>query len=421
MSQQLHDRSVVVTGIGLVTPLATGTEETWQAALACKSGVDTIKGFDASAFPTRIAGEVSDFDAMASKFVDAKELRRNDRFIHFALAAAQLAIEDSGLDPSKEDGDRIGVVIGSGMGGIATIEETLATLKERGLRKVSPFFVPSVVINLAGGQVSLRYGFRGPSFAPVSACATGNHAIGDAMLMIERGMCDVVIAGGAEATITPLGLAGFVAARAMSERNDAPGAASRPFDKGRDGFVAAEGSGVLVLESVAHARKRGAKMRAWLSGYGASSDAHHITSPAPDGNGALRAMKMAIEMAGLTPNDIGHVNAHATSTPAGDIAECKAMQALFGEHLAKVPVTGTKSLTGHMLGAAGAVEAGLSVLSLERGIIPPTKNVDDLDPECGAVDVVRNTAREVKFDAVLSNGFGFGGTNASVVFRRVPA
>jgi 3-oxoacyl-[acyl-carrier-protein] synthase II len=420
MSHSLHDRSVVVTGVGLVTPLATGTEETWQAALEGKSGVDIIKGFDASAFPTRIAGEVSDFDAQATRFVDAKEQRRNDRFIHFALAAAQLAIEDAGMDPTKVDGDRVGVVIGSGMGGIATIEETLATLKERGLRKVSPFFVPSVVINLAGGQVSLRYGFRGPSFAPVSACATGNHAIGDAMLMIERGMCDVVIAGGAEATITPLGLAGFVAARAMSERNDAPAAASRPFDKNRDGFVAAEGAGVLVLESVAHARKRGAKMRAWLAGYGASSDAHHITSPAPDGNGALRAMKMAIETAGLTPKDIGHVNAHATSTPAGDIAECKAMTSLFGDHVGKVPVTGTKSLTGHMLGAAGAVEAGISVLSLERGLIHPTKNVDDFDPECGAVDVVRNSAREVRFDAVLSNGFGFGGTNASVVFRRVP-
>jgi 3-oxoacyl-[acyl-carrier-protein] synthase II len=411
------DRRVVVTGLGLVTPLGVGVEETWSAAVAGRSGIKTVAGFDASAFPTRIAGEVSDFKA--EDWLDAKEVRRNDRFIHFALAASAMAIKDAGLEPEKEDRERIGCIIGSGMGGIRWIEDTVITLKERGHRKVSPFFVPAVVINLAPGQVSLKYGFKGPNFSTVSACATGNHALGEAMLLIERGLCDVAIAGGTEATITPLGFAGFLASRAMSERNDEPARASRPFDKGRDGFVAAEGAGILVLETYEHAKKRGARIRAQLAGYGATADAHHITSPPPDGDGARRAMQMALRTAQLDALAIGHVNAHATSTPAGDIAECQALRSVFGEQAARMPVTGTKSMTGHMLGAAGAVEAALSVLALERGVVPPTINVDDLDPACAGVDIVKHTAREAKFDAVMSNGFGFGGTNASVIFRKL--
>lgn len=412
------DRRVVVTGLGLVTPLGVGVEQTWSAAVAGRSGIALVESFDVSALPTKIAGEVRDFKA--EDWLDAKEVRRNDRFIHFALAAAEMAIKDSGLEPEKEDCERIGCIIGSGMGGIRWIEDTVITLKERGHRKVSPFFVPAVVINLAPGQVSLKYGFKGPNFSPVSACATGNHALGEAMLMIEKGMCDVVIAGGTEATITPLGFAGFLASRAMSERNDAPTKASRPFDTGRDGFVAAEGSGILVLETYEHAKKRGAKILAWLAGYGATADAHHITSPPPDGAGARRAMQMALRTAQLDASAIGHVNAHATSTPAGDIAESAALKAVFGDRAASLPITGTKSMTGHMLGAAGAVEAALSVLSLHRGVIPPTINVDDPDPACAGIDVVKNVAREVRFDAVMSNGFGFGGTNASVIFRRAP-
>ena len=412
------DRRVVVTGLGLVTPLGVGVQETWSAAVAGRSGVRTVESFDVSALPTKIAGEVRDFKA--EDWLDAKEVRRNDRFIHFALAASAMAIKDAGLDPDKEDCERIGCIIGSGMGGIRWIEDTVITLKERGHRKVSPFFVPAVVINLAPGQVSLKYGFKGPNFSPVSACATGNHALGEAMLMIEKGMCDVVIAGGTEATITPLGFAGFLASRAMSERNDAPAMASRPFDKGRDGFVAAEGAGILVLETYEHARKRGANILSWLAGYGATADAHHITSPPPDGDGARRAMQMALRTAGLDASAIGHVNAHATSTPAGDIAESAALRAVFGERAARLPITGTKSMTGHMLGAAGAVEAAFSVLALQHGVIPPTINVDDPDPACAGIDVVSNVAREVRFDAVMSNGFGFGGTNASVIFRRLP-
>ena len=411
-----EDRRVVVTGLGLVTPLGVGVEETWSAAVAGKSGIATVESFDVSALPTKIAGEVRNFKA--EDWLDAKEVRRNDRFIHFALAAAEMAIKDSGLEPEKEDCEKIGCIIGSGMGGIRWIEDTVITLKERGHRKVSPFFVPAVVINLAPGQVSLKYGLKGPNFSPVSACATGNHALGEAMLMIEKGMADVVIAGGTEATITPLGFAGFLASRAMSERNDAPAKASRPFDTGRDGFVAAEGAGILVLETADHAKKRGAKILAWLAGYGATADAHHITSPPPDGNGARRAMQMALRTAKLDASAIGHVNAHATSTPAGDIAESAALKGVFGDRAATLPITGTKSMTGHMLGAAGAVEAALSVLSLSRGVIPPTINVDDPDPACAGIDVVKNVAREVRFDAVMSNGFGFGGTNASVIFRR---
>jgi 3-oxoacyl-[acyl-carrier-protein] synthase II len=410
-------RRVVVTGLGLVCPVGVGVEESWQALVAGRSGVGPITHYDASTYPTKIAGEVKGFEP--EKFMDRKEVRRNDRFIQFALAAADMAVKDSGIDFEKEDLERIGVIVGSGMGGLATIEDTHKTLMERGVRKVSPFFIPAIIINLAPGQIALRYSLKGPNFSPVSACATGNHSIGDAMMYVERGMADVMIAGGTEATITPLGLAGFCAARAMSERNDAPEKASRPFDKGRDGFVAAEGAGVLVLEEYEHARKRGARIYAELCGYGASCDANHVTSPAPEGEGGQRAMRMAIADSGLRPDQYGYVNTHGTSTPQGDIAECQAIRRVFGDWADRgLVVSSTKSMTGHMLGAAGGAEAVFSVLALYRGVVPPTRNVEEQDPEC-RLDVVPNVARDVKLEAVLSNSFGFGGTNAVVAFRKV--
>jgi 3-oxoacyl-[acyl-carrier-protein] synthase II len=410
-------RRVVVTGMGVVCPVGIGVEETWQALVDGKSGIAPITHYDASTYPTRIAGEVKGFEA--EKYMDRKEVRRNDRFIQFALAAADMAVKDSGIDFGKEEPERVGVIVGSGMGGLETIEDTHKTLMERGVRKVSPFFIPAIIINLAPGQIALRYGLKGPNFSPVSACATGNHSIGDAMMYIDRGMADVMIAGGTEATITPLGLAGFCAARAMSERNDAPEKASRPFDKGRDGFVAAEGAGILVLEEYEHARRRGARIYAELCGYGASCDANHVTSPAPEGEGGQRAMRMALADAGLRPEQVGYVNTHGTSTPQGDIAECQAIRRVFGDWSDQgLVVSSTKSMTGHMLGAAGGAESVFSVLALHRGVVPPTLNVEEQDPEC-RLDVVPNVARPVTLEAVLSNSFGFGGTNAVLAFRKV--
>jgi 3-oxoacyl-[acyl-carrier-protein] synthase II len=412
-------RRVVVTGMGLVSPVGIGVEESWKALVEGKSGIGPITHFDsaAMAFPTRIAGEVKGFEP--DRFMDRKEARRNDRFIQFALAAAEMAAQDSGIDFAKEQPERCGAILGSGMGGLTNLEDTHKTLMERGVRKVSPFFIPSMIINLAPGQIALRYGLKGPNFSPVSACATGNHSIGDALMYIERGMADVMFAGGAEATLTPLGLAGFCAARAMSERNDAPEKASRPFDKGRDGFVAAEGCGVLVLEEYEHARARGARIHAELCGYGASCDANHVTSPAPEGEGGQRAMRMALADAGLRPEQVGYVNTHGTSTPQGDIAECQAISRVFGDWASQgLLVSSSKSMTGHMLGAAGGAEAVISILALVRGVVPPTINVEEQDPEC-RLDVVPNVAREARLDAVLSNSFGFGGTNAVVAFRRV--
>jgi 3-oxoacyl-[acyl-carrier-protein] synthase II len=410
-------RRVVVTGLGLVCPVGIGVEESWQALVAGKSGIAPITHYDASTYPTRIAGEVKGFEP--DKFMERKEARRNDRFIQFALAAADMAVKDAGIDFAKEDPERVGVIVGSGMGGLATIEDTHKTLMERGVRKVSPFFIPAIIINLAPGQIALRWGLKGPNFSPVSACATGNHSLGDALLYLQRGMADVMIAGSTEATLTPLGLAGFCAARAMSERNDAPEKASRPFDKGRDGFVAAEGAGILVLEEYEHARRRGARIYAEICGYGASCDANHVTSPAPEGEGGQRAMRTALADAGLRPEQVGYVNTHGTSTPQGDIAECQAIRRVFGAWAdGGLLVSSTKSMTGHMLGAAGGAEAVFAVKSLQTGVIPPTVNVEEQDPECG-LDVVPNVARQVKLDAVLSNSFGFGGTNAVVAFRRV--
>jgi 3-oxoacyl-[acyl-carrier-protein] synthase II len=410
-------RRVVVTGLGLVSPVGIGVEPSWSAMIAGKSGIGPITLFDASTFPTRFAGEVKGFDP--GLYMDRKEVRRNDRFIHFALAAADMAMTDSGLDMSKEDPDLVGCIVGAGIGGLGTIEETTATFLEKGVRKIGPFFIPSLIINLAPGQISLKYGMKGPNFSPVSACATANHSIGDALLYIQRGLADVIVAGGAEAPITPLGIGGFCAARALSERNDAPEKASRPFDKNRDGFVAGEGSGILILEEYERAKKRGARIYCELVGYGASADAYHITSPAPEGEGGQRAMRLALRDGGLTPEQVGYVNTHGTSTPQGDIAECQGINKVFGEHAKKgLVVSSTKSMTGHLLGAAGGLEAVVAVKSIETGIIPPTINVDEQDPEC-KLDVCANTARQVKLTAAISNSFGFGGTNAVLAFRRI--
>jgi len=412
----MNRRRVVVTGLGLVSPVGVGVEESWSALVAGKSGIAPITLFDASTFPTRIAGEVKGFDP--EKFMDRKEIRRNDRFIHFALAAADMAFKDAGLDMAREDPERVGAIIGSGLGGLSTIEEWHRIFLERGVKKIGPFFVPSLIINLAPGQITLRYGIKGPSFSPVSACATGNHAIGEAKIYIERGTTDVMVAGGSEATITPLGIGGFCAARALSERNDAPEKASRPFDRARDGFVPGEGSGILILEEYEHAKRRGARIYAELAGYGATSDAYHITAPAPEGEGGQRAMRMALAEADVSPEEVGYVNAHGTSTPAGDVAECQAITKVFGDHAKKgLMVSSTKSMIGHLLGGAGGAEAVVTVLSLARGVITPTINVEEQDPEC-ALDVVPNQAREVRVSAAMSNSFGFGGTNAVLLFKR---
>jgi 3-oxoacyl-[acyl-carrier-protein] synthase II len=409
-------RRVVVTGMGVVCPVGIGLEETWKGLVAGKSGIGPITQFDASSYPTRIAGEVRNFDP--ERWLEKREVRRNDRFIQFGLAASEMAIADAGLDMSREDAERVGCIIGAGIGGLATIEENKDILREKGVKRISPFFIPALIINLAPGQLSIKYGMKGPNYSPVSACATGNHSIGDAMMLIERDMADVMIAGGCEATITPLGIGGFCAARAMSERNDAPEKASRPFDKGRDGFVAAEGAGILVLEEYEHARRRGARVYAELAGYGATADANHVTAPAPEGEGGQRAMRMALRDAGLEPGRIGYVNTHGTSTPQGDVAECQAIRKVFGDAASKVSISSTKSMTGHMLGAAGGAESVFSVMALHTGVIPPTINVEQQDPEC-ALDVTPNVAREKRVDAVLTNSFGFGGTNAVLCFKRV--
>jgi 3-oxoacyl-[acyl-carrier-protein] synthase II len=409
-------RRVVVTGLGLVSPVGIGVDASWDALVAGRSGVGPITLFDASTFPTRIAAEVKNFDP--AQFMDRKEARRNDRFIQFALAAADMAVKDAGLDMAKEDPERVGCIVGAGIGGLGSIEDEHKVFLEKGVKKIGPFFIPSLIINLAPGQISMRYGMKGPNFSPVSACATGNHSIGDAMIYIERGMADVMVTGGCEATITTLGIGGFCAARALSERNDAPEKASRPFDRNRDGFVAGEGAGILILEEYEHARRRGARIWAELVGYGATADANHITAPAPQGEGGQRAMRMALRDAGVSPERVGYVNTHGTSTPVGDVAECQAINAVFGDHAKKgLVVSSTKSMIGHLLGAAGGAEAVITVLAIAKGVVPPTINVEEQDPEC-ALDVVPNTAREVRVEYAMSNSFGFGGTNAVVLFKR---
>jgi 3-oxoacyl-[acyl-carrier-protein] synthase II len=412
---QRVERRVVVTGLGLVTPLGIGTKATWEAAIAGKSGVGPITRFDAKDLPSRIAGEVKEFNP--DLYMDRKEARRNDLFIQFGLAAAQVALQDAGLPTNKPLGERCGVIVGSGMGGLATLEDTHLTAVNRGHRKVNPFFIPSIIVNLVGGQISIRYGASGVNYAPVSACATGNHAIGESMRHLQHGDVDIMISGGAEATITLLGISGFTAARALSERNDAPEKASRPFDKDRDGFVAGEGAGLLVLEELEHARRRGARIYCELTGYGATADAFHIT--APSGHGAERAMKLCLDDAGLRPEEVQYVNAHGTSTPVGDIAEMKAIKSVFGDWAKKgLMVSSTKSMTGHLLGAAGGVEGALTALALFHGIVPPTINIEHQDPECD-LDVVPNQAREVPIRVAISNSFGFGGTNAVIAFQKL--
>ena len=408
------ENRVVVTGIGLVTPLGLDRKSTWKALLNGESGIDYISTFDTEGFATRIAAEVKGFDP--SGILGKKEARRMDRFTQFASVASLEAIEHAGLKMESEDADRVAVLIGSGVGGIITISEQHIVLNERGASRVSPFLVPMMLSDMASGQVSMMIGARGPNFSTVSACATGADSIGEASEMVKRGRVDVAIAGGTEAAICPIGVAGFNSCMALSTRNDDPKAASRPFDANRDGFVLGEGAGVLVLESEKHARARGATIFAELAGYGSSSDAHHVTQPHPEGEGAARAMKYALGQAGMTPEDISYINAHGTSTPLNDKFETIAMKRVFGEHAYKVPISSTKSMTGHLLGAAGGIEAAFSVMAISESAIPPTINLEEPDPDCD-LNYTPHTPLRGRVPTAMSNVFGFGGHNASLVFR----
>ena len=409
-------RRVVVTGLGIVSPVGTGIAEAWGNITAGKSGIAPITRFDASTYTSRIAGEVKNFDV--GQWLNAKEVRRFDTFIHYGLVAGFEALKDAGIDLEKIDRDMAGVCIGSGIGGLPLIENTHDAMLAGGVRKISPFFIPGSIINMISGQLSIMYGLRGPNLAVVTACTTANHSIGEAGRLIEYGDADVMIAGGAEDAISQLGVGGFCAARALSTRNDDPTAASRPWDKDRDGFVIGEGAGVLVLEEYEHAKKRGARIYCELAGYGMSADANHITAPSEDGNGARRCMVNTLRNAGLNVDQVDYVNAHGTSTPLGDIAETVAVKAAFGEHAKKLAVSSTKSMTGHLLGAAGGVEAVFSVLAIRDQVAPPTINLHNPDPQCD-LDYVPHTARPMKIDVALSNSFGFGGTNGSLVFRKI--
>ncbi len=409
-------RRVVVTGLGIVSPVGTGIAEAWGNITAGKSGIAPITRFDASTYTSRIAGEVKNFDV--GQWLNAKEVRRFDTFIHYGLVAGIEALKDAGIDLEKIDRDMAGVCIGSGIGGLPLIENTHDAMLAGGVRKISPFFIPGSIINMISGQLSIMYGLRGPNLAVVTACTTANHSIGEAGRLIEYGDADVMIAGGAEDAISQLGVGGFCAARALSTRNDEPTAASRPWDKDRDGFVIGEGAGVLVLEEYEHAKKRGARIYCELAGYGMSADANHITAPSEDGNGARRCMVNTLRNAGLNVDQVDYVNAHGTSTPLGDIAETVAVKAAFGEHAKKLAVSSTKSMTGHLLGAAGGVEAVFSVLAIRDQVAPPTINLHNPDPQCD-LDYVPHTARPMKIDVALSNSFGFGGTNGSLVFRKI--
>ncbi|MFE8599708.1 beta-ketoacyl-ACP synthase II [Archangium violaceum] len=416
----MSHRRVVITGTGLITPLGTGTEKNWQSMLAGTSGIAPITRFDTGKIDTRIAGEVKDFQP--EEFIDKREVRRMDLFAQYSLAAAEMAMRESGLPvgldkPHGYDPERVGVIVGSGIGGINSLEEQHRKGLEKGFDRVSPFFIIQMIINMAPGLISIRYGCKGPNWAPVSACATSAHAIGEAWKSIRLGETDAAIAGGSEAGITPLAMGGFSVMKAMSTRNEDPAGASRPFDKDRDGFVLGEGAGVVVLEELEHAKKRGARILAELVGYGANSDAYHVTAPAPEGEGAARCMRLALESARMNPEDVGYINAHGTSTPLNDVNETKAIKTVFGAHARALAVSSTKSMTGHMLGAAGGAEAVVSVLTLLRRVIPPTINQTTPDPECD-LDYVPNQAREQRVDVVMSNSFGFGGTNVVLLFKR---
>lgn len=408
-------RRVVVTGVGLVTPLGLGIDNVWQKILNGESGIAPITRFDASRHETKFAGEVKDFNA--EEYMSHKEVKRVDLFIQYALAAAKIAVDDSGLDMAKEDAERVGVIVGTGLGGLPTLEKYHSILLERGPGRISPFFIPMLIANEAPGHISIQHGMKGPNLSIVTACATGTHSIGDATRVIQYGDADVMVAGGTEANLTPLTVGGFNAMKALSTRNDDPKRASRPFEKDRDGFVIAEGSGIVILEELEHALKRGAKIYAEIAGYGYNGDAYHITAPAPDGEGFIRCIRMALKDAGLSPDDVDHINAHGTSTDLNDQTETLAIKAVFKEKAYKIPVSSTKSMVGHLLGAAGAVEAIFSVLAIRDNICPPTINYETPDPDCD-LDYVPNKARSHATNVVLSNSFGFGGTNGTLIFRR---
>lgn len=408
-------RRVVVTGLGVVAPNGIGVDTFWKSLMNGVSGIDRIARFDASRHDTKIAAEVKGFDPLL--YMEKKEVKKMDRFIHYAMAGAIMAVDDAQLVVKDVERSRIGVLIGTGMGGIPCLEETHKILLEKGPGRISPFFIPSIITNLASGHIAIRFGLRGPNSCVSTACATGNHAIGDSFELIRRGMADAMFAGGTEAVISPLTIGGFGAMKALSTRNDAPQRASRPFDKGRDGFVMGEGAGVLILEELEHALHRGARIYAELNGYGMSADAYHMTAPEPEGAGAIASMNLALEDAGLQPEEVDYINAHGTSTPAGDAAETKAIKKVFGDHAYRLAVSSIKSMTGHLLGAAGGVEAVATALTLHHGVIPPTTNYDEPDPECD-LDYVPNNARRAEVRVAFSNSFGFGGTNATLVFKR---
>jgi 3-oxoacyl-[acyl-carrier-protein] synthase II len=409
------ERRVVVTGIGLISPLGTGTDKNWQALVRGQSGIAPLTRFDVSRYATRFGGEVKDFDPLA--FIDRKEVRKMDPFIRFGLAAAVLAVADAGIPEGDLQSDRAGTYVGSGIGGLGSIEENLKVLLEKGPDRVSPFFLIQTIINEASGQISIRFGAKGPNCANATACSTGSHAIGDSFRIIARGDADIMITGGAEAPLTPLSLAGFNAIKAISERNDDPAAASRPFDAERDGFVMGEGAGVLVLEELGRALARNARIYAEILGYGMTSDAYHVAAPDPTGDGAIRVMRHAIADAGLAPDDIQYINAHGTSTQLNDKTETAAIKAVFGDHARRLAVSSTKSMTGHLLGAAGGVEAGITALALHHQVLPPTINYRNPDPDCD-LDYVPNEARKTEVIHALTNSFGFGGTNASLLLKR---
>jgi 3-oxoacyl-[acyl-carrier-protein] synthase II len=416
MNRENHPgRRVVVTGIGLLSPLGTGTEKNWQALLRGESGIAPLTRFDVSRYATRFGGEIKDFDPLT--FIDRKDVRKMDPFIRYGLAAAEMAVADSGIDRADLQSDRTGTYVGSGIGGLGSIEENLKVLWEKGPDRVSPFFLIQTIINEATGQISIRYGAKGPNCANATACSTGSHAIGDSARIIARGEADIMITGGAEAPLTPLSLAGFNAIKAISEQNDAPAKASRPFDAKRNGFVMGEGAGVLILEELGRALRRNARIYAEVVGYGMTSDAFHVAAPAPDGDGAIRVMRRALEDAGIGPDAIQYINAHGTSTELNDKIETAAIKTVFGEHARRLAVNSTKSMTGHLLGAAGGLEAGITALALFHQIMPPTINYEFPDPDCD-LDYVPNAARKGEIVHALSNSFGFGGTNASLILKR---
>ena len=407
-------RRVVVTGLGMVTPLGTGVEKNWDAACSGKSGIGPITRFDTSDFASQIAGEVTDFNA--SDFLDKQQIRRFDIFIHYAIASARMAVEDSGLKIDQKNGHRVGCVTGTGLGGLGMLEYYHSVLLEKGAKRISPFFIPGIIANMAPGQIAIEFGARGPNLAISTACAASTHAIGEAFRLIQEGISDAIITGGAEAVITPLAVGGFCSMRALSTRNDEPEKASRPFDLNRDGFVIGEGSGILVLEELDHALERGARIVGEVIGYGLSGDAYHVSAPEPDGVGAIACMQGAISCAGIEPESVDYINAHGTSTKLNDLSENNAIKTVFGDHARKLAISSTKSITGHLLGGAGGIEAIYALLTIKHGIIPPTMNYETPDPECD-LDYVPNVARKANVVTAMSNSFGFGGTNASLIFK----